>query len=65
MIASFVSGNPILADDEATLKSQANASSSPPPRAAPSNAQIVGTGRVATVTRREMQVHDLEQIQAQ
>ena len=44
IMANLVSGNPTFAVVEAILKSQARASSIPPPNAAPSIAQIVGTG---------------------
>ena len=44
IMANLVSGNPTFAVVDAILKSQARASSIPPPNAAPSIAQIVGTG---------------------
>ncbi|RNA07465.1 hypothetical protein BpHYR1_025323 [Brachionus plicatilis] len=43
IMASFVSTRPILADEDATRISQANAISSPPPSATPSIAAIIGT----------------------
>lgn len=46
IIAKLVSGKPIIDSLVATLISQLNASSRPPPRAGPSRSAIVGTGKL-------------------
>jgi len=50
IIPRLISGQPILVSSEAILKSQANASSQPPPKTKPNSAAIVGFSISATLS---------------